>query len=72
MKNTFYKNSVTLMIRLLLVFHQRVYMKVNVINLRKVSFFSLERVNKLQMKNSFTENKRINEKETFFRFAVSW
>ena len=46
-------------------------MWVNVINLRKVSFFSLERVNKLKMENSFTENKQINEKETFLSFAVS-
>ena len=38
-------------------------------NLRKVSFFSLERVNKLQMENSFSENKQISEKEIVLHFA---
>ena len=38
---------------------------------QKGFFFSLERVNKLQMENSFTENKQINENETFLLFAVS-
>ena len=40
-------------------------------NLKTVLFFSLERGNKLQMKHCFTENKQINEKETFFGFTVS-